>query len=139
MCGRIEQMVQGCETCQEYGASKPVDPPIQTKPEKYPMQRVGVDLFKFSGDTYLVLIDYYSHFPLIKKFGKTSSTSKVIKAMSKWFDLYGFPRYCRHDSGGEFRNKFKEYLHQVGIRSEPSSAYNAPSNGRVERAVGQLK
>ena len=139
MTGRIEQMVQGCATCQLYGASKPVDPPIQTKPEKGPMERIGVDLFKYSGDTYLVMIDYFSHFPLIKKFGKSSSTAKVIKAMGKWFDLYGYPRHCRHDGGGEFRTKFKEYLHHVGIRSELSSAYNAPSNGRVERAVGQLK
>ena len=103
------------------------------------MDRVGVDLFKFGGDTYLVMIDYYSHFPLIKKFGKSSSTTKVVKALSKWFDLYGFPRYCRHDSGGEFRNKFKEYLRQMGVISEPSSAYNPASNGRVERSVGQVK
>ena len=139
MGGRIEQMVQGCRTCQEFGASKPAEPPIETKPEGSPMVRVGVDLFEFGGNKYLVMIDYYSHFPLIKKFGKASSTNKVIKALSKWFDLYGFPKYCRHDSGGEFRSRFKEYLREMGVISEPSSAYNPASNGRVERSVGQVK
>ena len=40
MTGRIDQMVQGCETCQLYGSSKSVDPPIETKPEKGPMERI---------------------------------------------------------------------------------------------------
>ena len=97
MTGRIDQMVQGCEAWQLYGSSKSVKPPIKTKSEKGPMERVGVDLFKFGGDTYLVMVDFFSHFPLIKKFGKSSSTAKVIKVMGKWFDLYGYPQHCRHD------------------------------------------
>ena len=69
MTGRIDQMIQGCNTCQMFGSSKPVEPPIQTRPEKRAMERVGMDLFHFGGNTFLVMVDCYSHYLLVNKFG----------------------------------------------------------------------
>ena len=37
------------------------------------------------------------------------------------------------------RKRFQELLRQTGVRSELSSAYNSPSNGRCERSMGQVK
>ena len=37
------------------------------------------------------------------------------------------------------RKRFKEWLEQADVRSELSSAYNSPSNGRCKRLVGQMK
>ena len=127
--------------CQMFEASKSVEPPLQPifRPERTAMERVGVDIFHFGGNTFLLMVGAFRNYPLMKKFGNASSTDKVIKQASKWFDTFGYPLYVRHDSGGEFRTRFVEYLRQVGVRSELSSAYNSPSNGRCERSVGQVK
>ena len=98
-----------------------------------------MDIFHFAGNTFLLMVDAYSNYPLVKKFGKASSTDKVIKTLSKWFDTFGYPLYARHDGGPGFCTWFKEYLTQVGIRCELSSSYNLPSNRRAERSVGQIK
>ena len=138
MTGRINQMVVGCSMCQLFEASKAVEPPLQPifRPERTAMERVAMDLFHFGGNTFLLMVDAFSNYPLVNKFGKSSSTDKVIKQASKWFDTFGYPRYIRHDGGPEFRTRFVEWLKQVEVRSEFSSAYNSQSNGRCERSVG---
>ena len=85
------------------------------------------------------MVDAFSNYPLVKKFGRSSSTDKVIKQVSKWFDTFVYPRYIWHDRGSEMRKRFQEWLRQAGVRSELSSAYNSQINGRCERLVGQMK
>ena len=93
MSGRIKQMTVGCAVCQRFEASKTVEPLLQPvfRPERTAMERVAIDLFHFGGSTYLLMIDAFSNYPLVKKFGKSSSTDKVIKQVSNGFILLVTP------------------------------------------------
>ena len=86
-------MTVGCEVCQQFKSSKAVEPPLQPifRPERTVMERVAIDLFHFGGNTYLLMVDAFSNYPMVKMFGKSSGTDKVIKQVSKWFDTFGTP------------------------------------------------
>ena len=49
MTGRIDQMVEGCSTCQLFEASQSVESPLQPvfRSERTAMERVGVDIYHF--------------------------------------------------------------------------------------------
>ena len=62
------------------------------------MERVSVDLFHFGSNTYLIMVDTFSNYPMIKNFVKTSSTTKLINQMTKWFITFGYAKYCCHEA-----------------------------------------
>ena len=59
-------------------------------------------------------------------------TLGVIKTLQGWFRTFGYAKRVRHDDGPGFRDRFVEWLSQVGCKSELSSAYNPASNGLAE-------
>ena len=103
-----------------------------------PMDVFSTDFFKFRGSDYLVGVDKFSLMPFYK-LTRSTSTKDAIQALTDWFHWSGWPRELRADGGPAFRDTFKDWCHDHGIRYEPSSPYNAPSNGLAEKAVGQVK
>ena len=57
----------------------------------YPFEKVGTDLFEFSGKHYLVTVDYFSNFVEIDVMPSISS-SDVIFALKRQFCRYGIPK-----------------------------------------------
>ena len=127
-------MCESCEICRQHDQSRLVEPSVMdfTKMESHAMERVGCDLFHYASDAWLVMTDYYSGYLMVKKLGRKSSTVKVIKTLSKWFQCFDYPRFARFNSGPEFRGKFQDWLVEVGVTAELSSAYFSQSNGRTE-------
>ena len=141
MGDEVRKMCEGCQTCRERGPSRPAEPMDTPEPRALaePMEALGLDLMQFGGVKYLVCVDRYSGYPLVHKLGKSSSTKEVIKALSGWFRTFGYAKRARHDDGPEFRDKFVDWLKQVGCKSELSSAYNPASNGLAESCVKNVK
>ena len=109
------------------------------KPQKAPMERITVDLFELRGQKYLAMMDYYSSFIMVKCFHKRSSTEKVCKQLDKWMATFSAYRYLRSDGGPEFRETFHKWCLQRWIIHEKGSAYNSPSQGMVEKTLGDTK
>ena len=54
-----------------------------------PWEIVGTDLFEIEGDKYLLIVDYCSKLPIIRKMkGRTVSSSKVI-SLAAPTDIWG--------------------------------------------------
>ena len=70
---------------------------------------------------------------------RDKTTSSAITALHGWIYIYGLPHGCKTDGGPSFKGRFKEYLNGMGIKHIQTSAYNASSNGLVERGVRQVK
>ena len=141
MADEVKKMCEGCQTCRERAPSRPEEPiqmPI-SKTALEPMEMLGLDIGQFAGIKYLIGIDRYSGYPLVGKLGKSSSTKEVIKTIQGWFRTFGYAKRARHDDGPEFRDTFVAWLHQVGCKSEVSSAYNPASNGLAEAGVKNVK
>jgi hypothetical protein len=66
MNNHIKDMVDACERCQFYKASKQNQEQIQQTPftDLFPMAEVGADLFEAGKQHFLIVVDRYSGFPL---------------------------------------------------------------------------
>ena len=66
--------------------------------------------------------------------------NEVIKHLTQWFSQgCGFPRSIRCDSGPQFRSALNNWLEEMGVVRETSSAFNPSSNGLSEKAVRDIK
>ena len=81
---------QSCKTCIKYSKSQRSEP-LQSHPTpELPWHTVATDLFKTKNSKYLLLVNYYSRFPVLHKLGST--TSKVlVQEMTAVFAELGVP------------------------------------------------
>ena len=63
----IRKMVEACLTCQRHRPQEPRQPLQPTQTPEHPWQHIGADFFTFDGFEYLVIADYYTKMPFIKK------------------------------------------------------------------------
>ena len=80
LCEELKDQVSNCTTCFKFSSQKPTcvsnrqyaghEIPV------HPWSKLASDIFYFEGDSYLIIIDYTSQFPIIRKL--SSMTSKAI-------------------------------------------------------------
>ena len=83
-------------------------------------------------------VDQWSGYPLFRKLSSTTAAS-IIKTLSEWFNLLGWPRSIRSDGGPQFRSEFTEFCNRHHIRHEMPSPYNPRANGLAKSAVKTVK
>lgn len=66
----IENLVKNCYACQKYGSSNVKEPLILHEIEKLPWFKLGMDLYQLHGETYLIVVDYYSKYAEIMSMNK---------------------------------------------------------------------
>ena len=100
---------------------------------------VATDLFEIKIAKYLLLVDYYSRFPVLRKLGST--TSKVlVQEMKAVFAELGVPDVIVSDGGPQYTSaEFKDFMKQWQIEHRVSSPRNPQSNGMAERCVQTIK
>lgn len=68
------------------------------------------------------------------------TASNVVKALLKFFSLFGLPRICQSDQGSNFMSRvFAQAMKQLNITHVCSSAYHPESQGAIERFHRTLK
>ena len=100
---------------------------------------VATDLFEIKNSKYLLLVDYYSRFPVLCKLGST--TSKVsVQEMKAVFAELGVPNVIVSDGGPQYTSaEFKDFMKQWKFEHRVSSPRNPQSNGMAERCVQTMK
>ena len=64
----------------------------------HPWTKVATDIFYFNGDSYLLIVDYTSRFPVVRKL--TSTTAQHITSQMKFiFSEYGWLETIISDNG----------------------------------------
>ena len=94
----ILKQYQSCKTCIKHSKSQRHEP-LQSHPTpEIPWHTVTTNLFELKNSKYLLLVDYYSRFPVLCKL--SSTTSKVlIQEMKEVFTELGV-RYAIVSDGG---------------------------------------
>ena len=109
----IENLIKECQTCQ---ANMPSQTSESLMPHEIPSkawQIVGTELFNLNNCEYLIVVDYYSKFPIIRKMTSQYTSSIVISAMKQIFSEYGIPDRVVSDNGPQFSAfSFKEFAKQ---------------------------
>lgn len=135
----IEAMVADCELCQINRNNPPITEnswPAATKP----WSRVHVDFMgPFMGKTFLVLVDAYSKWPVVKIM--PSMTNKaVIDVLREIFADNGLPEIMVSDNGLAFTStEFQEFMTNNYIRHITGAPYHPSTNGQAERTIQTIK
>ena len=88
----LKDLITNCTTCLKFSAQKPTSNKQHAGHEIpiHPWSKLASDIFHFEGDSYLLIVDYTSHFPIIRKLN--SMTGKAIAHhMQSIFSEYGWP------------------------------------------------
>lgn len=135
----IKDMVKKCELCNKYQPAQHKLPIMQPDLSTRPWEQVGADLFEYKGSKYLLVVDYYSRFPIIRLLCDISANT-VCNHMTSIFAEYGLPTTIIADCGTQFMSEaFTQKCKNTGIKLLVSSPYHHQANGVAERAVGTVK
>ena len=91
----IKLMVGACKECVPYLPSQQKEPIIHTVATR-PFEAVSIDLRQQNGIHYLIFMDRYSGWPLVKPLRKLD-TRAVTSTLEDWFLEYGKPLTIRSD------------------------------------------
>ena len=137
----IDNMTKACEICQELQNKQKKEPLMPTDVPPRPWHTVGTDLFYLDGSEYLLVADYYSKFPFVRKVPQGKSTSEtVIGLLKQIFSEHGVPQVVRSDNGPHYdSHSFSKFSQQYGFKHVTSSPHFPSSNGFIESQVKTAK
>lgn len=131
----VSSIINACELCKKMKYDrKPLKPELQlSQTQIRPFQELFIDTFSIDGKHYLTIVDAFS------KLGQAfeisaKSTPEAVRALIKYFSLYGTPSRISSDPGTEFNNTLmKEMLSFYKIDLHIGTPHNPNSMGIVER------
>ena len=119
--------------CQSKGLLHPHNVP------SFPRQQLGTDLFDYQGTQYLLVTDYYSKYPIVRKLNSSTSAA-VINHLKSVFAEHGIAETPVSDNGLQYSSpQFAAFCKQWGIDHVRSSPLYPQSNGFIERSVQTVK
>ena len=85
----IDNMVKQCNVCQHNQTAQQKEEltPIDAT---HPSEIVGSDMFHWRGDEYLLVVDYYSSYTIIRKLSSTRS-GNIVSRVKLIFSEFGIP------------------------------------------------
>ena len=134
----IQQLIEKCLICQEYGKSQPLIGTTQELPP-FPWHTLATDLFYWKRMDFLIVADVFSKYILVRKFPDSTSASMCIE-LSVIVTELGLPHIIRSDNGPCYNSKeFQQFLQCYSITHQTCSPNHRSSNGFVERMFGVAK
>ena len=131
----IKETVEKCGLCQENASSTGIQYRYVSDIPPHPWHTLGSDLFYFKRQDFLVLVDYFSKFPVVRKL-PNSTTEAVKKELHAIFLEFGIPFVFRSDNGPCYASEdFKAFLQECRVVHYTSSPHYPQSNGLAEATV----
>lgn len=100
---------------------------------------VSSDYCSFAGKNYLVLVDRYRGWPVVR-LCKDESSAELVGALHEYFGVYCVPEEITTDNAMVYVSSLvKEFLVTWGVRHRVSTAYIPHANIRAETEVKSVK
>ena len=93
----ITRIRNECHHCHRMAKSNAMEAPEDIIPPEFPFQKVCCDYFTFLGQSYLVLVDRYSNWPIV--FKQPGKADQLIKRLRDIFETFGVPEELTSDGG----------------------------------------
>jgi len=93
MGSEIKQFIEMCDVCRAYDKRQPKETLISHEVPERPWAKVGIDLFSYRSNNYLICVDYYSLFWEIDLLEDTQSAT-VIRNLKAQLTRHGIPEVC---------------------------------------------
>ena len=134
----VQQFIEKCIICQEYGKSQPIIGTTQELPP-FPWHTLVTDMFYWKRMDFLMVIDVFSKYIIVRKLPNSTSAAVCIELSIIVTEL-GLPHIIRSDNGPCYNSKeFQQFLQSYSITHQTSSPHHPRSNGFVERMVRVAK
>ena len=131
----IIEAINKCAICQENAPSNPQHFQYISEAPPHPWHTLRTDIFYHRKQDYLVLIDYFSKFLIVRKL-PNSPTGAVVKELSITLSEYGIPFIIWSDNGPCYSSKeVKTFLQDLQITHHTSSPHYLQLNGMAESMV----
>ena len=134
----IQQLIEKCMICQEYGKSQLLIGTTQELPP-FPWHTLATDLFYWKRMDFLIVADVFSKYIIVRKLSNSTSAAVCIE-LSMFVTELGLPHIIRSDNSPCYISKeFQQFLQCYSITHQTSSPNHPRSNGFIERMVGFAK
>ena len=128
----VRNAIKLCNTCTK---CRPVQQKEQLVPHDVPSLpwfKLVVNTFEYRSHHYLVVADYFSKFPVVKKL-TNQTAGHVISLLKTKSAEYGIPATVYTDQGAQFvSQEFKQFSMQYRFEVQHSSPRYPQSNGSIE-------
>ena len=134
----VENICASGHLCQEMQHQQT---PQALHPYERPMSpwvKVGSDIFTIGSNNFLMISDYFSRYPVVKKLPSLSASANS-SATKKAFSILGTPREIMSDNGPQFQREYNEFCEQWNIWYTTSSFWYPKSNRFIERQIQYIK
>ena len=135
----VRNAVKLCDVCMKYKPAQQKEPLVPHDVPSLPWFKLGVDIFEHRSHHYLLVADYFSKFPVVKKL-TNQTAGHVISLLKTIFSEYGVPATVYTDQGTQFvSQEFKQFALQYRFEVQHSSPRYPQSNGFIEAMVKVVK
>ena len=93
----IQQLIEKCMVCQEYGKYQPLIGTTQELPS-FPWHTLATDLFYWKRMDFLIVADVFSKYIIVRKLSNSTSAAMCIE-LSMIVTELGLPHIIRSDNG----------------------------------------
>ena len=135
----LKELVEKCDICQSQQNSTTIVQKYVSEVPPHPWHTLGSDLFYFQRIDFLVIVDYFSKYLIVRKI-PNSTSSAVIKELGMIFSEFGKPQIFRSDNGPCYSSQeFRFFMQNWLIEHRTSSLHYPQSNGLAESMVKASK
>ena len=134
----VDNICASCHLCQEMQHQQTPQPLHPHERPMSPCVKLGSDIFTIGSNNFLIISDYFSRYPVVKKLPSLSA-SATISATKEAFSILGTPREIMSDNGPQFQREYNEFCEQWNICHTTSSPRYPKSYGFIERQIQYIK
>jgi len=136
----IDQKWRSCRSCVDRSPSNKTEPSRPRDPANYPFQKLHMDLGSYNGRNFLIVIDQFSLWPIVRNMGKHTESAAINDSLLTIFETFGLPEEIYTDGGPQFTSQeFDDFCASWCIRNTTSSPHHPQSNGIAENGVKAMK
>ena len=138
----LEELVLNCQLCLKHSTAKRKPKPTPSFGQEIPVvpwTKLASDIFHFQNDSYLLIVDFTSRFPIVWKL-KSMTAKHVASHFSQVFGEYRWPDTLLTENGPCYESyEFKQLMADMSVNHITSSPHHPQSNGLAEKYVQIVK
>ena len=134
----IKKTIAACQICESFQHAVQKEPLMPHAAPSRPWEKVGVDIFTYRGQDYLITVDYLSNYFEVDRL-PSKRISDIIYVLKQIFARYGIPLELVSDNSPFNSAEFKAFAGRWEFTHVTYSPHYSQSNGKSESAVKQAK
>jgi hypothetical protein len=134
----IENYISKCQTCNKFRKNQQKEPLKPHDIPQRPWQKLGMDIFQYGAQDYLLVVDYFSKYPEIGVLNDKTAKSVIVNLKSI-LARHRIPETIMSDNMPFASREFRQFAKSWDIELQTSSPTYPKSNGMSEHTIQTVK